>query len=132
MSRSFSISCSLNLPVLSAISGVAIILITRSLNKGQFLISDFLDVFYDTGSKISELYLSIPSTEVWNIDCINTTIRQIDFYRETKIFRSAQDILTFITAWRSCLITLKNKQNTDINFPIKNEIRTIQFLILYM
>lgn len=63
-------------------------------NKGQFLIEDFIDIFNNTGKKISDLYLQIPSTEIWNLDCINTTIRQIDYYRETRIFKSQQDIET--------------------------------------
>ncbi len=63
-------------------------------NKGQFLIEDFIDIFNNTGRKISDLYLQIPSTEIWNLDCINTTIRQIDYYRETRIFKSQQDIET--------------------------------------
>src|SRR3954468_18837075 len=63
-------------------------------NKGQFLIDDFIDIFNNTGKKISDLYLQIPSTEVWNLDCINTTIMQIDYYRESRIFKSQQDIET--------------------------------------
>lgn len=63
-------------------------------NKGQFLIDDFIDIFNSTGRKISDLYLKIPSTEIWNLDCINTTIRQIDYYRESRIFKSQQDIET--------------------------------------
>lgn len=63
-------------------------------NREQFLIDDFIDIFNNTGKKISDLYLQIPSTEIWNLDCINTTIRQIDYYRETRIFKSQQDIET--------------------------------------
>lgn len=63
-------------------------------NKDQFLIEDFIDIFNNTGKKISDLYLQIPSVEIWNLDCINTTIRQIDYYRETRIFKSKQDIET--------------------------------------
>lgn len=63
-------------------------------NKGQFLIEDFIDIFNNTGKNISDLYLQIPSVEIWNLDCINTTIRQIDYYRETRIFKSQQDIET--------------------------------------
>lgn len=63
-------------------------------NRGSFLISDFIDLFNKKGKEISSLYLSIPSTEIWNLDCINTTIRQIDYYRESKIFGSGEDIVT--------------------------------------
>ena len=63
-------------------------------NKGQFLIEDFVGIFESIGRKISNLYLEIPSTEIWNLDCINTTIRQINYYCETKVFKSQQDIIT--------------------------------------
>jgi hypothetical protein len=63
-------------------------------NKGQFLISDFMPVVEEVGREISVLYGDIPSTEVWNIDCINTTIRQINFYQESKLFKSQEDLLT--------------------------------------
>jgi plasmid maintenance system antidote protein VapI len=66
-------------------------------NKGQFLIEDFIDIFNNTGKRISDLYLQIPSVEIWNLDCINTTIRQIDYYRETRIFKSQKDIETVYT-----------------------------------
>lgn len=61
-------------------------------NKGQFLIDDFIDVFNNTGRNISDLYLKIPSVEIWNLDCINTTLRQIEYYRETRIFQSLEDV----------------------------------------
>ncbi len=66
----------------------------QQFNKGQFLINDFIDIFNNTGKRISDLYLQIPSTEIWNLDCINTTIRQIDYYRESHVFKSQQDIET--------------------------------------
>ena len=50
-------------------------------NKGQFLIEDYIKSFNSIGKKISDLYSQIPSTEIWNVDCINTVIRQIEYYR---------------------------------------------------
>lgn len=61
-------------------------------NKEKFLIEDFREIFNTTGRKISELYLQIASTEIWNLDCINTTIRQIEYYRDTRIFKSEKDV----------------------------------------
>src|SRR5437868_10298683 len=84
-------------------------------NKGRFLISDFIDLFNKTGKKISELYLEIPSTEIWNLDCINTTIRQIDYYRESKIFSSHQDIITVF----ECLEKLVNHIEQQVEYGAK-------------
>jgi hypothetical protein len=63
-------------------------------NKGQFLIEDYIKSFNSIGKTIADLYSQIPSTEIWNEDCINTVIRQIEYYRQSKIFKSTQDIVS--------------------------------------
>lgn len=73
-------------------------------NREKFSIEDFIDIFNNTGSKISQLYLQIPSTEIWNVDCINTTLRQIEYYRDTRIFKSSADVETVY----NCLEKLVN------------------------
>ena len=47
--------------------------------------------FDDTYRKITALYNQVPATEVWNTESVNTTIRQIEFYRESDVFESPQD-----------------------------------------
>jgi len=36
----------------------------------------------EAGRKIMELYNQIPSTEIWNTECVNSIILQIDYYKE--------------------------------------------------
>jgi len=86
-------------------------------NKGQFLISDFIDLFNNKGKKISDLYLEIPSTEIWNLDCINTTIRQIDYYRESKIFSSIQDIITVYQCLEKLVDHIEQQVEHGAKFP---------------
>lgn len=63
-------------------------------NSGQFLIEDYIKSFNSVGKTISDLYVQLPTTEIWNVDCINTVIRQIDYYRQSKIFKSNNDIIS--------------------------------------
>lgn len=42
--------------------------------------------------QIIEVYNQIPSTDIWNIESINSTIRQIEFYRDANAFESEEDI----------------------------------------
>lgn len=86
-------------------------------NKGQFLISDFIELFNSTGKKISEYYLEIPSTEIWNLDCINTTIRQIDYYRESKVFQSQQDIVTVFDCLDKLVNHIEQQAEYGAKFP---------------
>lgn len=38
------------------------------------------------GKKIIALYTSIPSTEIWNEENVHSTIRQVEFYRQSNVF----------------------------------------------
>ena len=42
-------------------------------------------------SKILRFYNKIPTTEIWNLESINTTLRQIDSYQEMGIFANPSD-----------------------------------------
>lgn len=44
------------------------------------------------GKEILLLYRHIPSTEIWNTECINSTIGQVEYYREAGYFQSETDI----------------------------------------
>ncbi|CAN5138880.1 hypothetical protein BH11BAC6_BH11BAC6_06190 [soil metagenome] len=44
------------------------------------------------GQNITKLYNSYPSTELWNTECINSIIFQVEYYREVGYFQSNEDI----------------------------------------
>lgn len=43
------------------------------------------------GKKVYLAYNRIPSIEIWNAECINSTLNQIGFYRESGVFESEED-----------------------------------------
>lgn len=86
-------------------------------NKGQFLIEDFMPVFETVGKRISDLYMEIPSTEIWNLDCINTTIRQINFYRESKVFKSYEDLMTVFHSLEKLVDHIEAQAAHGCKFP---------------
>ena len=47
---------------------------------------------FSIGKKIHETYNLIPSVEIWNDDTINSTIRQIEYCRESDSFENPDDI----------------------------------------
>ena len=59
--------------------------------KDLFVLDSIRESVYKIASKISDAYNKIPSTEIWNIESINSTIRQIEYYKQSKIFPSDQD-----------------------------------------
>ena len=48
----------------------------------QFSIDSLPPKVEEAGKKILEFYNQIPSTEIWNTECINSVILQIEYYRE--------------------------------------------------
>ncbi len=44
------------------------------------------------GRGIMETYGELPSTEIWNTECVNSTIGQVEYYREAGYFEDAADI----------------------------------------
>jgi hypothetical protein len=86
-------------------------------NRGQFVRDDFIDIVNKTGKKISDLYLQIPSSEIWNLDCINTTIRQIDYYRESRIFKSNEDIEAVYNCLEKLVDHIEQQVELGYKFP---------------
>jgi hypothetical protein len=62
-------------------------------HKTVFNPSNMAENLMKTGEKILATYNKIPSTEIWNVENINTTLRQIEYYRESNVFASKEDVL---------------------------------------
>lgn len=58
----------------------------------QFSIDGLDPAHWELGQKIVAVYNQVPSTEIWNIESINSTIRQIEFYREVELFKNESEI----------------------------------------
>ena len=46
----------------------------------------------ELAQKIGDVFIQIPSSEIWNITCIDATLRQIEFYRSANIFETKEDL----------------------------------------
>lgn len=62
-------------------------------SKAKFKFSEFDQQLRTVAEKLLETYNNIPSTEIWNVDNINTYIQQIEYYKETNVFNSKDDII---------------------------------------
>ncbi len=46
----------------------------------------------ETGKKIIDAYNKIPSAEIWSVETINSTIRQVEYYREAGVFSKKETV----------------------------------------
>ncbi len=58
----------------------------------KFRIEDFPDEYWDLTQSALKYYNELDSIELWNFESINSTIRQIDFYRDSNIFSNSNEV----------------------------------------
>jgi len=59
----------------------------------KFSVKDLNEEHVKLGKKVQDSFNHIPSTEIWGIDTINSILRHIEFYADTNVFESKEDIL---------------------------------------
>lgn len=82
----------------------------------KFSFKEYDDNLFELGKKISELYNQIDSVELWNIETINASIRQIEFYRAGQVFESDADILIIYEALEKVLSHLEKQAELGYKF----------------
>jgi len=75
----------------------------------------------ESAKKIDELWARIPSTDVWNVETINVTISQIEFYRQSKVFAD-KDVLLKVYSQLEELVNhmefqAENGKKSMVNLP---------------
>ena len=85
------------------------------VNKG-FEFSILSEEAEKLSQKLLMAYNKVPSSEIWNTECINSTISQIEFYKESGLFTSSNDIKTVYEALEETIIHLKNEVEYGAKF----------------
>lgn len=62
-----------------------------------------------TGAEILQTYNAIPSTEIWNTECINSIIFQVEAYREAGYFAHDGDVRKVYEAAEATIVHLRNQ-----------------------
>ena len=78
--------------------------------------AEYPDAFFQTGQKILESYNQLDSVEIWNVECLNTTLRQIDYYREGGMFKSDEDIVQLYEAIEKTMDHLEKQAELGYKF----------------
>jgi hypothetical protein len=64
----------------------------EELRGKKFTLKTIESRHVELAKSIIDVYNQIPSTDIWNIEAINTSIRQIQFYREANVFETTEDM----------------------------------------
>ncbi|OSZ77790.1 hypothetical protein CAP36_15635 [Chitinophagaceae bacterium IBVUCB2] len=83
----------------------------------NFSIAEFdFDETFEIGRQIIANYNQIPCVELWNMESINSTLSQINFYKESGQFKNESDIEAVIASFESTLDHLKLQAERGIKF----------------
>jgi len=66
--------------------------------------------------ELVQQYAQIPSIEIWNTECINGLISQVEFYKEGGLFSSAADVRTVYRSMKETILHLKDQAEYGCKF----------------
>jgi plasmid maintenance system antidote protein VapI len=102
-------------------------------SKREFTIDCVSPEIISLSQELSRAYNSLPSTEIWNTECVNAAISQIELYKDSRYFSSAADIKMVYESLEETFIHLKNQVDYGGKFmPEENpEMKKNNFSFFY-
>jgi len=77
---------------------------------------EYSDEVFQIGQKILGLYNQLDSVEIWNAESLNSSLRQIDYFRDARMFKSDKDILKVYEAVEKTLDHLEKQAELGYKF----------------
>jgi hypothetical protein len=94
------------------------ILLYEQLKGVKFSMEQQIKESYpELAQKIVDVLNQIPTSEIWNIDCVSTALGQIEFYRSANIFKTKED---FDRVCQSFLLLIDHlEKQAEAGFKLK-------------
>lgn len=96
----------------------------------KFTVDIYPDEFYELGKQSLHYYNHIDSVEVWNIETVNSTLRQIEYYHDSNIFANDDELFVVYTALEKMIQHLEQMATEgfkfDMNDPEKKPLSSFQ------
>lgn len=101
--------------------------------KKEFSLNCISPELVSLSQEISKGYNKVPSVEIWNTECINAAISQVEFYKDSGYFSSAGDIKVIYEALEETFVHIKNQVEFGGKFMPgeKSEVRKNNFTFFY-
>lgn len=71
--------------------------------------NDYPDRYYEISRKILDFYYQLNTEEIWTFESLNSTLRQIEYYVESKVFDSNKDLLRLFESLEQLLEHLEKQ-----------------------
>ena len=97
------------------------ILAYPGLMKEKFESHTLAKPLNETGKKIIDVYNKIPSAEIWSVETINSTIRQIEYYKDAGVFGNSETIGQLYEALYQLIEHLEKQAESGEKFSIDGQ-----------
>jgi hypothetical protein len=88
------------------------------LANEKFSVDKIPESLKTLGKKIAETYCQVSSTEIWNIGSVDSTLQQIDYYRDSRVFSKKEDLLKLYDAMDEITKHIEKLAATGYKYPI--------------
>jgi len=87
--------------------------------RKRFVVDEFSPATRLICTKLVEEYNKIPSQEIWHVESIHATIRQIEYYKDTGLFASDDDLATVYACLQKMIDHIEAQAEQGVKFSIK-------------
>ena len=84
----------------------------KNLEGKKFEFKSISEETLQLSKKALDLYRAIPSTEIWNVETINSTVMQVLYYWEAGLFQSKQEALVICEQLRHMVEKIQEEAET--------------------
>lgn len=88
------------------------------LKRKKFSVKDLHPEHVELCQKIVDAFCKVPTTEIWNIESVNSTLRQIKFYRDAQSFESKEDVKIMYQKVEELINHLEKQAELGLKFRI--------------
>lgn len=88
------------------------------LANKKFSLKNYPDEIFQLGKKALDIYNEIDSVEIWNIESLNSSIRQIDYYYNSGLFENKQEALMIYEAYEQLITHLDKMATAGCKFKV--------------
>jgi hypothetical protein len=90
-------------------------------NEKQFSIHDYDPEVKELGEQILKYSVTMPTTEIWNEDTFNITLRQIEYYWVGGMFKNNDEVWTLLNAFELWLRHIQKQAELGFKFLFGTE-----------
>jgi hypothetical protein len=84
----------------------------------KFSLKDYPDELFELGKQALNVYNGIDSVEIWNLESINSSLRQIDYYLESGLFADEREALLMYEAYEKLIGHLDTMATAGYKFNV--------------